>query len=127
MPFLETIVAVALTPAQVRTYAPQFANVTTWPDATIQAIIDDCPLLLSVFGSSDAEQLRAWRLWVCHTLTVQSPDAVGAAGPVVAQAVGRVSVQYGATSLTAGQYSRSSYGQRLQDLIDACCSGTLVA
>lgn len=118
--------AASLTVAQVRAYAPQFADATAYPEAMVQAVIDECPLALDLFGT-DAQQVSAWRLWVCHTLTVQSPDAAGAAGPVVGQAVGRVSVQFGVASVTAGPYSRTSYGQRLQALIDANFGGPIVA
>lgn len=118
--------AATLTPAQVRAYAPQFTSVTLYPEAMVQAVIDECPLYLAGFGT-EAQQVSAWRLWVCHTLTVQSPDAAGAAGPVVAQAVGRVSVQYGGASVLAGAYSRTAYGQRLEDLITANFGGPIVA
>lgn len=117
--------AVTLTPVQVRAYAPQFADVEQYPDAMVQAVLDECPLHLEGFGT-EAQQVSAWRLWTCHTLTVQSPDAAGAAGPVVAQSVGRVSVQFGGASVLAGSYSRTAYGQRLQNLIDANFGGPLV-
>ncbi len=117
----------SLTTAQVRAYAPQFASAVAFPDGLIQAVIDECPLYLEGFGATDVAQVSAWRLWVCHTLTVQTPEQSVAGGPVIHQAVGRVVVQNAPGAVGAGLYGRTSYGQRLQELINAIFGGPIVA
>lgn len=120
-----------LTPEDIRSFAPQFADATEFPDALIQAWLDDVgtELQLDLFGD-DRAQKSVWRLWVCHKLTVTRPGSAAAGGPLTSKTVGRVSAAYGAgpSTLTgsAADYARTSYGQQLQGRIDATFCGPLV-
>lgn len=115
----------------IKDFAPELANLG---DARIQIWIDDCPLYLPGFGSEVGPQKSAWRLWVCHKLTVTgNARSVRAAGPVMQEAVGQVSVQYAATgvgqskSASVNDFGRTTYGQELQSRIDAAFGGPRVA
>jgi hypothetical protein len=122
-------VTVALTVAEVRTFAPQLADELEYPAALIQTWLDDVSseLSLPLFGDELAQK-SAWRLWVCHRLTVTSRSNAAAAGPVTGKTVGRASVQYGAPVIAGSEadYGRTAYGQALQARINAACSGPLV-
>ena len=120
-----------VTVAEIRMFAPQLSE-DLFPDALVQLWIDDVSteLALEVFGDELAQH-SAWRLWVCHRLTVTSRTNAAAAGPVTGKSVGRASVQYGSPQSTtiggsAADYARTAYGQALQARINASCSGPLV-
>jgi hypothetical protein len=123
--------APTLSVQDIKDFAPELANAG---DARIQIWIDDCPLDLAGFGTELPKQKSAWRLWVCHKLTVtKSGRVIGAAGPVVSEQVGQVSVQYselgqGKTkSASQNDLMSTSYGRELQVRIDACFGGVRVA
>ena len=123
--------APTLSVQDIKDFAPELASVG---DGRIQIWIDDCPLYLAGFGSDVREQKSAWRLWVCHKLTlIASAGMVKAAGPVTAEQVGQVSRQFAngavgkSLSASRNDFARTSYGQELQVRIDTAFGGVRVA
>ena len=108
----------AVTVAQVRAFDRSFDDPVRFPDQLIQTYLDQCGVWLSLpkFGTAaDTAQLY----WTCHQLTAQADGAAGKAGPVSAQSVGDVKVNYASTNILfkSPDYNLTTYGTNLLRLM----------
>ena len=99
----------AVTAAQVKSFAPAFAAVA---DTVVDTWLGWAPdhVAAAAFG---AQHDQAVMLWVCHQLQVTQGAAAGAAGPLTAAAAGDVSASFGGGSAAATGLERTSWGQQL--------------
>src|SRR5215831_17482671 len=107
-----------LDPTTFRAMVPAFADVGSYPDATIQLWLDLAPVDPCLWGQW--YQLGQG-LWAAHELAKFGPagasagNPTGLGGPIASKSVGPVSVSYdtgiGAEE-GAGQYNLTMYGRQ---------------
>lgn len=113
-----------LTIAQFREQFPEFASSSTYPDAVVQARLNQAYLMLPAERWDTALDLGAgW--FVAHYLALGKMAAANAAapgsvsGPVTSKSVGGVSVSYDTSSSIysdAGHWNITLYGRQFWDL-----------
>lgn len=112
----------AVTAADVKGFAPQFAAV---PDATVNLWLSwSTGALSSQLLQTDTDQ--AVMLWTCHSLTVTQGGAAGSVGAVTQRRVGDVSVTTSGppASLTdPASWAVTAYGQALLRLVRRYTAG----
>lgn len=123
-------------PAAFRALFPEFANSTTYPDATVSAWSAMAGKLLSAERWGDLADLGTG-LFIAHNLVLATRDAAasskggvsGASGGVVAsKSVDKVSVSYdtGATTVAdGGAWNLTTYGVRYLQLARMVGAGGL--
>lgn len=126
----------AVTSASFRTMFPEFTDTAKFPDAQINAWLDQAPNQLSASRLGKSYDL-AVMLFIAHNIVLSARAVASAAGsgvpgqatgPVSSKSVDKVSVSYdtGATAIgRAGAWNATSYGQRLYTLLRACGAGPL--
>jgi len=125
-----------VTPAQLRSDFPEFANTTTYPDSLVNMWLTVANSLVNPIRWAELTNLGI-ELVTCHHLAISARDQLAAAvggapgevkGPTASKSVDKVSVSYdtGAVSLTdAGFWNMTSYGVRFLGLARMMGAGGL--
>jgi hypothetical protein len=116
-----------VTPAQLRSDFPEFANTTTYPDSLVNMWLTVANSLVNPIRWAELTNLGI-ELVTCHHLAISAKDQLAAAvggapgevkGPTASKGVDKVSLSYdtGAVSMTdAGFWNMSAYGVRFLGL-----------
>ena len=117
---------------------PEFGNTTVYPTAQITFWIGQAYNALNAYRFDPMSLDLAASLYVAHNMVLAARDAAAAAavgglpggtsGPLASKAAGGLSVSYdtGASSTAAaGIYNATTYGQRLQKMLQTFCTGPL--
>lgn len=117
----------SLTPAQLRSDFPEFANVTTYPDSLVNTWLTVAASLVNASRWMELTNIGI-ELVTAHHLVLSARDQMAATvggvpgvmtGPTSAKAIDKVSTSYdtGAATLeNAGFWALSSYGVRFLTL-----------
>jgi len=114
---------VAVTPAQIKLYAPEFSKAD---DALIQIYIDDAPSFIGSNEFGDSYDL-AIRLFVCHTLAMVSAGTDASGFDVREQHAGRVGITYGERANFNADLGNTGHGLKLLALMRATLGPAAVA
>ena len=126
----------AITPAELRSHFPEFANTVTYPDSQVQFWLDFAYQMLNTGRWMSQIDMGA-QLYVCHNLALEArAQATAAAGGIPGSDVGvlnsksvdSVSAGYdtGATTIPgAGDWNATIYGIRFYKLLRIFGSGPL--
>lgn len=126
----------SLTPAQLRSDFPEFANTVTYPDSLISVWLTVAASLVNPARWAELTNLGIELVTAHHLVMAQRDQAAAAVGgapgeikgPTASKSVDKVSVSYdaGAAMLSdAGFWALSSYGIRFLTLARAMGSGGL--
>jgi hypothetical protein len=112
-----------VTPAQLRSDFPEFANATTYPDSLVNMWLTVANSLVNADRWAELTNLGI-ELVTCHHLAISAKDQLAASvggtpgevkGPTASKSVDKVSVSYDTTAVTltdAGFWNSTSYGTR---------------
>lgn len=125
-----------VTSLSFRVMFPEFTDSVKFPDAQINAWLDQAPNQLNTNRLGKSYDL-AVMLFIAHNIVLSARAVVSASGsgvpgqaqgPVSSKTVDKVSVSFdtGATAIgRAGAWNATSYGQRLYTLLRACGAGPI--
>jgi hypothetical protein len=125
-----------VTPAQLRSDFPEFANATTYPDSLVTMWLTVANSLVNPNRWVELTNLGI-ELVTCHHLAISARDQLAAAvggapgevkGPTASKSVDKVSVSYDTAAVTlsdAGFWNATQYGTRFIGLARMMGAGGL--
>ncbi|NML34943.1 DUF4054 domain-containing protein [Paraburkholderia sp. G-4-1-8] len=116
-----------MTPSQLRSDFPEFADVTIYPDSLVNMWLTVANSLVNPIRWAELTDLGI-ELAACHHLAISAKDQLAASvggvpgevkGPTASKSVDKVSVSYDTSAVTltdAGFWNMTSYGTRFLGL-----------
>ena len=127
---------VLVTPTQIRTDFPEFANTTSYPDSLFMFWIVVAYHRFNAYRWGDLYNLGI-ELFVCHNVTIERDNGRAAQrtatpgaqkGPISSETTGSVSASYDAAIAAEpgyGNYNLTNYGTRYAELLSLVGAGPI--